>query len=382
MPGPIVVFSDLHFGERGALLRGGSADPAGRARVDALYRWLTARGPFEALIFLGDIWDLWFASFAEAREQGNYALRKLSGVPARRLVYVPGNHDHHVLVQHQLLEQITALRDDHAVEVLAHSQREYTDSFLAPLFSGASRDRLLVAYPDHVIEYGGCRLVFHHGHHTAILREGLGLFSFVPRFILERWEGIGMQEMTRSDVELAATIFFEMVYAASLSAKTRARIHKALGHWLVWTGRWSAVWGWLLRRLRLVSSEAVRGTSAFDVEFFREATTRVLELAAKEHGGTYPCDVYVFGHTHRAGITTTRGPDGEVIVVNSGCWLYEPRKDNRENEGTFVLIDSEQIGIYFQAPDLSITLQKAVPLPRRERSVEASLLPGVNTARR
>lgn len=365
MTGPIAVLSDLHFGEPLALLRGrGGRGTTGRARVDALCDWLAARGPLQALILLGDLWDLWFAPFATAREEGDYALQQLGSLPAERIVYLPGNHDHHLLLQHQLLEQIRSLRDDRAVEVLAHTQRSYTDSFLTPLFPAPARDRLLVTYPDYTVDYTGCRFVFHHGHHTSIVREGRGIFGVPPRFILQRLEGIGIQEMTRSDLELAATVFFEMLYAASFSPKTRVRFNQAWGQWLTWSARWSRLWGGLLRRLRLISSEAVRGTSAFDVEFFRDAVKRTLDLAAKEHGGHYPCDVYVFGHTHRAGIVTAGdGTQGGVTVVNTGCWLHEPRKDNRQNEGTFLLIDPEQVGLYFQASDLTITPQKTVPLP-------------------
>lgn len=379
MVGPIAVLSDLHFGEPFALLRTvGERAAVGRARVDALCDWLAAHGPLSALILLGDLWDLWFSSFATAREEGEYALQQLGGLPIERVVYLPGNHDHHLLLQHQLLQQITALRDDRAVEVLAHTQRDYPDSFLAPLFPLPARERLLVTYPDYAINYTGRRFVFHHGHHTAILREGRPIFALPTRFILHRLEGIGIQDMTRSDLELAATVFFEMLYAASFSPRARVRMNQAWGHWLTWSARWSRLWGGLLRRLRLISSEAVRGTSAFDVEFFREAVQRTLELAANEHGGHYPCDVYVFGHTHRAGIVTA--PDGArsgVTVINTGCWLHEPRKDNRRNEGTFLLIDPEQIGLYFQAPDLTITLQKAVPLPEVARPSEqpATVLP-------
>ncbi|HBY96198.1 MAG TPA: hypothetical protein DEP84_19965 [Chloroflexi bacterium] len=382
MIGPIAVLSDLHFGEPFALLRGtGEQAAAGRARVDALCDWLAARGPLKALILLGDLWDLWFASFAMAREEGDYALQQLGALPAERLVYLPGNHDHHLLLQHQLLEQITTLRDDRAVEVLAHTQRDYTDSFLAPLFPAPAREGLLVTYPDYAIEYAGRRFVFHHGHHTSIVREGRGIFALPTRFILQRLEGIGVQEMTRSDLELAATVFFEMLYAASFSPKTRVRMNQAWGHWLTWSARWSRLWGGLLRRLRLISTEAVRGTSAFDVEFFQDAVKRTLDLAAAEYGGSYPCDVYVFGHTHRAGIVTAEDAGhGAVTVVNSGCWLHEPRKDNRQNEGTFLLIDPQQVGLYFQAPDLTITLQKSLRLPalKDRRSSQDGGYPGLN----
>ena len=107
----------------------------------------------------------------------------------------------------------------------------------------------------------------------------------------------------------------------------------------------------------------MRGTSAFDVENVRHAVLRTLQLAAKEHGDHYPCDIFVFGHTHRAGITTVQTPNGPVTAVNAGCWLRETGKNNRQNEGTFVFIDSECISIYFQAPDLTIVRQQEIELP-------------------
>jgi UDP-2,3-diacylglucosamine pyrophosphatase LpxH len=367
MQGPIAVFSDLHFGDMDALL-GVRGDPkhdaAALRRIESLRQWLGARAPLGAMVLLGDIWDLWQSSFQDARREGTPALHALTGVPCERIIYLPGNHDHHLLVQHQLLDQIVAMNDDDRdFGPLAITQRDYTQSYLAPLFAPEARDRLLVTYPDYMMEYAGRRLVFHHGHHTTILREGRGIFSFVPRIILHRLEGVPMAQITRSDVELASQIFFEMMYAVSQGARTRQRLNSAWDRYLNLTRRFGGGWRGLLRRLRLISSESIRGTSAFDVYSFRHPVERMLQLAAAEHDGDYPCDIYIFGHTHRAGVVTHEETlVGDVVVVNSGGWLYEPTKDNRQNEGTFLLIEPSQLGLYFQAPDGTITLRAALPL--------------------
>lgn len=353
---PILVISDVHFGEGDALLRvRDEGDAEGRARVDGLMEWLADHAPFQQIVLLGDIWELWAASFDEAVAESGYFLERLAALEAGPIVYVPGNHDHHLLVQHQLVEQILAMRDDRDLEVPARTQRRYEVSHLARLFPAHARSRFVVSYPDHFARVGGHDVVFHHGHHTVLLHEGPTTFSWMSLFILQRMEEIGLHDVTRSDLELAGTIWFEAMYAASLGKRTRAKMNHLWERFLAVKSWFAAASTFVLHPIQWWLRQVERGTVAQEVGGYGTAVERILALAAEEHGHPIPCDAYVFGHTHRAGIVRSRDAEGRPrILANAGTWLYEPSKRNRASEGTFLLIDDQHLVLYRQGSDLSI----------------------------
>lgn len=344
----ILVLSDLHFGEGDALL-------ASRERVDALVEWLADRSPYQEIILLGDIWELWMGSFQEATAESAYLLRRLAELPSERIIFLPGNHDHHLLVQHQMVEQIQALRDDRALEVPARTQRQFEDSHLSRLLPASARARFVVSYPDYMTTLAGHPIVCHHGHHTAMLHSGPSLFSSAPLFIMRRLEEVGVHEVQRSDLELASTIFFEAMYAASLGTHTRRKMNELWDRLLTLWRRVTWVLTLVLRPIQRWVSRRERGTPAHEVNTYAKAVVRCLALAEQELGAPLPCEAYLFGHTHRAGIgRTTDGAGKPLLIANAGTWLHEPMKRNARSEGTFLLLDAEGIMLYRQAPDLSV----------------------------
>jgi UDP-2,3-diacylglucosamine pyrophosphatase LpxH len=373
-PEKILVISDTHFGEEDALLRvRGEADAAARARVDALVEWLAAQGPLKEIVLLGDIWELWTATFAEARVASDYFLSRLATLDFGQMLFLPGNHDHHLLVQHQVLEQILAMRDDRDLEVPAHVQRRFDDSYLARLLPLAARERFTVTYPDHLASVGGRYVVFHHGHHTAILQGNRNVFSPGPLFIMQRLEEIGLHEVTRSDLELAGTILFELMYAFSLGERTRAKMNRLWERFLTLKRRAGVAWAFLLRIVQRRVSESSRGTPAQEVGSFASAAERMLALAEQEVGEPVPCEAYIFGHTHRAGIVPVQGEQGRrFVLANAGTWLHEPAKGNAASEGTFLLLDPDQIALYRQSEDLSINSLQMEPWPDPWEPVKAT----------
>lgn len=362
----ILVISDTHFGEGDAML-------ASRERVDRLIEWLEAQGDFQEIVLLGDIWELWTASFQEATAESHYLLERLAALPAGRIVYLPGNHDHHLLVQHQLVEQIQALRDDRALEVPAHTQREFEDSHLSRLLPVSARARFLVSYPDYFTTIGEHPLVFHHGHHTSLLHSGPSLFSSAPRFILQRLEEVGLHDMRRSDLELASTIFFEAMYAASLGRQTRRKMNAAWDRLLTFREHVTWLVGLMLRPLQRWVLSRERGTPEQEVNRYAPAATRSLALAEGELERPILCDGYFFGHTHRAGIGHSVDVRGApMILANAGTWLHEPSKRNDSSEGTFLLISAEGVFLYRQWPDLSIRELDRERWPERDGGDEAA----------
>jgi UDP-2,3-diacylglucosamine pyrophosphatase LpxH len=270
------------------------------------------------------------------------------------MIFLPGNHDHHLLVQHQLVEQILAMRDDRDLEVPANTQRRYTDSHLANLLPPDARKRFVVSYPDHFAVLGDRHVIFHHGHQMVLLRGGRSIFASVPLFILQRVEEIGLHDITRSDLELAGTIFFELMYAASRGSRTRTKMNQTWERFLALKTRTSNLVSVLLRPIQYWISSVARGTPEQDVQSYGAAVSRILALAEEEHGQPLPCDAYIFGHTHRAGIAHHVEEGSTRMIVNAGTWLHEPSKANAASEGTFVILDSDHIALYRQGDDLSI----------------------------
>lgn len=369
----ILVISDTHFGEKEALLRvGDDGGVAGRARVDGLIEWLAEQGPFKEIVLLGDIWELWTATLAEAREDAGYFLERLASLDFGQLFFLPGNHDHHLLIQHQMMEQIFAMRDDRDLEVPAHIQRRYTDSHLARMFPLAARDRFIVTYPDHLASVGGRYVVFHHGHHAAIMHQKPNVFAPGPLFIIQRLEEIGLHEVTRSDLELAGTILFELMYAFSLGERTRAKMNHLWERFLTLKRRVGIVSAFLLRIIQRRVNEVARGTAEQEVRSYSYAAERMLELGEQEHGEPIPCDAYIFGHTHRAGIVNVVAAKGRrFVLANAGTWLHEPAKRNAASEGTFLLLDPQHICLYRQGDDLSIRPLQIESWPDPWEPVEA-----------
>jgi UDP-2,3-diacylglucosamine pyrophosphatase LpxH len=364
----ILVISDTHFGEPDAMLQAGdNGTVAARARIEGLMDWLASQGRFREIVLIGDIWELWTATFAEARADSAYFLSCLASLDFDEMIFLPGNHDHHLLVQHQLVEQILAMRDDRDLEVPANTQRRYTDSHLANLLPPEARARFVVSYPDHFSVLGGRHVIFHHGHQMVLLRGGRSIFASVPLFILQRVEEIGLHDITRSDLELGGTIFFELMYAASRGSRTRTKMNQTWERFLALKTRTSNLVSILLRPIQYWISTVARGTPEQDVQSYGAAVSRILALAEEEHGQPLPCDAYVFGHTHRAGIANHVEEGRTRLIVNAGTWLHEPSKANAASEGTFLILDTEHIALYRQGDDLSIRPLdiKAWPEPAR-----------------
>jgi UDP-2,3-diacylglucosamine pyrophosphatase LpxH len=361
---PIIVLSDLHFGEDDATLGvGPSTSPESEERVNVLADQLEALGPLDELVLLGDIFELWTASFARAHREAACFLARMGSLPLERIVYLPGNHDHHLLIEHIELEDAARVRRGEAPQREYLPHRQYADSFLEGLLPPAARDKLVVKYPDHVRTFNGKRLVFHHGHHLATLRGG-DLFSTGPLFIIERLEGVGLSLLTRKELEKGSTIFYEMMYSAALGEGTRTRMNE-IWDWIQFRQRdWRALRRLVLRRLGFPSSENVRGTERMDIECFEGPARWLFRLMAEEGSLEGAPDCYIFGHTHRSGIYRIPASETEgspaFYLVNSGCWLVEPAKENREHVNTLVVI-GEEVGIY-RLEGGELRLKDSVPL--------------------
>jgi len=343
---PIVVLSDTHFGEEDATLGvsplGTLRDEGNRRRVDALVESLGKQGPFQEIVLLGDIFELWLSPATRALTEASYFFQRISALDVERIVYVVGNHDHHLLIRHIEQEEAQAIAARKGLSSPYRPQLDFHRSFLRGLFPEEARPAFLVRYPDHTIRLGDKRLIFHHGHHLACLQEGLDFFSFAPLFIVEKLEERPLERLSRKDLERGSTIFFEAMHAIALGERTPAKINR-LWDWLqLIRGGWEGLCHFLRIRLGKGGTRNRRGTEAMDIHRFDKAVERLLHMRAQELGEEVRYDAFVFGHTHRAGLFS----GGQIRLANAGCWLREVSKPNEENINTLLLVDRESLSLY------------------------------------
>ena len=317
----VVALSDLHLGDEASVANPFEQIPprvaaSGLALPDApafdapsairaqIGRALDrSDGPLE-LVLHGDILDLSNASPRVVVDQARaFFARVLDGLSPARIVFVPGNHDHHVWA---------VLADSRAWTSLARGATEHVDplflrtpfdgwpldgddaasALLRAIFPVAHRPVLRVAYPAYRTSVGARTLLFLHGHHADTTSAWPG------RFLLRAGTLEEIEAFTSGWVEL---MFHGLKQAGRLTALAQK------------------TWVELDRAKRALRSHRDRrdvppGDGARDVG---PALARLLELVRRAEPLPEAFDT-IFGHTHRY-LDGARGPHG--LVFNTGGWL-------------------------------------------------------------
>ena len=305
-----LIVSDLHFGSGDDLLAG----PAALERIEPELAWA------DELVINGDLFELVFASLREAIDAARPFLA-LADRRVRRIHYIPGNHDHHLV---SLARDERRLRDalhDHAPPV-------------AGVPPAARLLRTLCPVADIVTAYPACELdgiAFLHGHHIdAHARSS-------DRWLMDglAWQLTGTarpERLTADDYEALTAPLYELMYEiANLPSGRRAQ--ERLERWLHGLAAIAHAPRQASQRLAALihlsgHDDAERLLRAHDAP-----TTRVLEAmqAVCDDLDIGPRTV-VFGHTHVAldGVCT---PDGRHRLFNSGAWVWDRRGRERSNHG-------------------------------------------------
>jgi UDP-2,3-diacylglucosamine pyrophosphatase LpxH len=98
------VISDTHLGDRLSTVDGKTGEIL-RSAVAEL-------GELDQVILLGDIFDFWQSPVEDSLERGREAISGLFTLEnVKRIVYVPGNHDHHVCRMYIMEETARRLRE-------------------------------------------------------------------------------------------------------------------------------------------------------------------------------------------------------------------------------------------------------------------------------
>lgn len=164
----------------------------------------------DEVVLLGDFLDLLFATIEHAFERADGLVELLAQtLPGKRLVWLAGNHDHHILVRR--LEAVIELRI-----ATAKPYDELRERWHASFFFGAFLRRRLahteiqIAYPSHRIG----EVVLSHGHYLDGEVRGS-----VPNRLLQggfwRLAGGHKRTPTIEDYEAALLPLTELLFAAA-----------------------------------------------------------------------------------------------------------------------------------------------------------------------
>jgi UDP-2,3-diacylglucosamine pyrophosphatase LpxH len=330
-----------------------------------LERLAPALEGIDELIFLGDLFDFLFGSVGEAVDAADGLLRLIAErLPGKRLVFLAGNHDHH-LVHRDAENRIEALLasglspgGEGEGAPSAEDERAgpgFFRSFLARRLPGVEVE---IAYPEY--EFGG--VLCTHGHYLDPHARLAG--SRGSRLLTRTLWGIAAggpeQPQTVEDYESVITLLTEWLYAAAQmphgthaqqnvfrATQRAAKVESALRRPLH-----------ALRRLRgeRAPPEPPPRHSAYpaaSVVSPSDPSEHALEAFAQvvaNLGWAARSDRIVFAHTHQPLACVRSSGDARTRYWNTGSWIYEPPQGSPQAHerylryawpGTAVVIDDE-----------------------------------------
>jgi UDP-2,3-diacylglucosamine pyrophosphatase LpxH len=312
----LVIVSDIHFGnDWSALVMGDN-------RLK-LVEGIRALGPIDELVLLGDIFDFWTTTLGDALEQGRElfkALFKLDNVG--RMIFIPGNHDHHVVRLHYAEQVSKRLRaGDLEPPELTIPMMSDCPAF-EPLKPEGATVPLFMTYPWHQVEVRGRTALLTHGHLLGFFERSLWRPKrrFLNAYLHKRNPSVDL-----NDMEAFLSPYYEML---SLSTAVPGVVDSRY------------------RFYRIVSRTAkVLGfESEYRVSSFRDTTIEqnAVEIETLlDHFFSEKPDYFIYGHTHRPGALDL--PLSGTLAVNTGGWFNEPNPANNPGYTIIEVTDTVRI---------------------------------------
>ncbi len=383
-----LVVSDTHFGAW-----------TGRdllAEEPFLERLAPALEGIDELIFLGDLYDFLFGSVAGAVDASDGLLRLIAEkLPGKKLVFLAGNHDHHLVHRDAESRVEAALAEGRSPGDLAAAHLAagaepgpaYFRSFLARRLPGVEVE---IAYP----AYAFAGVLCTHGHYLdphARLGGSRG-DRLLTRTLWSIATGGPEDPKTIEDYESVITLLTEWLYiAAQMPHGTHAQqnVFRASRR----LGRVGSALGLPVREVRKLA-DRFRDTGADGEELpSEEHYDRVVSAEAERQrreapasGAAWPQPTYpaasvvspsdpseaaleafaqvvanlgwgerfdriVFAHTHQPLAAVRSSLDSRIRYWNTGSWIYEPDLRSRQSyarylryawPGTAVVIDDDE----------------------------------------
>lgn len=327
----IVSLSDLHLGEDECTL-------ADEKVIDDFRDELQKMGQIDQLVLLGDVLDLSMASFSQAVETAKEFFGKVGELDGiKEIIFVPGNHDHHLWVQHIEDQAMVKRIQEGKLPEKPDYIKEFrgNESFLSGLLPPKAKEKLVVKYPNHTAQVKGSNYFFHHGHHLSpegtllmTVKEALEKNASLNDFELHNSP---IHELIQYSLEQSDSMREKMEFAweqggalsAILTVVDEMTDKRGWGGKIVHLGYW----------LSIIAGEmkphAMRG-SDIDDRIIKDME-RYLKLSRVD-----ACNWFVYGHTHLPG---GKRREDSFSVVNTGSWL----KSSDRTYNTYVIIDDEVV---------------------------------------
>lgn len=377
-----LVISDTHFGAWTGrdLLR----------EEFFLERLAPALEGIDELIFLGDLFDFLFGSVEEAVEAAGGLLALIAArMAGKRLVFLAGNHDHHLVHRDEEDRLEAKLAGRAPLTSAAAPGPAFFQAFLERSLPGVEIE---IAYPTY--RFG--EILLTHGHYLdphARLGGSRG-DQLLTRTLWAIAAGGPEQPTCIEDYESVTTLLTEWLYiAAQMPHGTHAQrnVFRAAQR----AGRFASALGAPVRRAKRVAAELRdHGVGAptrqlpserhFDTVVHEEAARQAREQPIvgdpparplypeptvvsrsdpSEHaleafaqvvenlGWGEETETIVFAHTHQPLGAVRASLDSRLRFWNTGSWIYEPDLSSRQAyarylryawPGTAVLIDEEK----------------------------------------
>jgi calcineurin-like phosphoesterase family protein len=340
-----LVISDTHFGAWTGddLLRHQFA-------LDALS---PALADVDELIILGDLYDFLFSTvenaFASAEAFFSLVEERMAG---KRLVFLAGNHDHHIAVRQlaTYVEFEVATADEEELEAALAGHRGFFKRYLDRRLPDIDSE---IVYPTYRF---GDALCFH-GHYLDAHMTG----SLADRLLNRGTWGIagGRQpKPTISDYEATIVPLTELLYTVAQLPNGTAAQQSALEH----LQRLAHLAGFVRAPARELSRlrKTLRGRGRSRAEPNPARTVDPTDhpsgaLSAygkvvRNLGWDQETKTMVFAHTHQPLARAADDAGDGLVFWNTGSWIYEPpggdeaweRYRERAWPGSAVLLDTDR----------------------------------------
>jgi len=393
-----VCLSDMHLGEEDSLLTnlkeaGTDTDPTGaspvmRQLVECL-KYLISKNENKkkpALILNGDILELALATTNEAAmvfERFMELIMPSNGELFEKIIYIPGNHDHHLWElarETQYVNYLKQIEPGKHLNIPWHTTNIFVEDdpnpvptyFLTKLvqrFSHLKDFVITVAYPNFGLLGEDSRkcVIFHHGHFIESLYQLMSIlrtqlfpdrerpgqvweiegenFAWIDFF----WSTMGRSGEAGQDIELIYEKMRDREELKNLLSDLVDNLDKQYNlpgwdrltnksiEWLLHKGVDKIAWAERSKTDRPLSKDAERGLWAY-------MNGPLKQQILTECKQNMPSDVtFVFGHTHKPfqEDMNFRGYPKWVNVYNSGGWVVETVEAQPLHGGAVILIDED-----------------------------------------
>jgi UDP-2,3-diacylglucosamine pyrophosphatase LpxH len=312
----LVIVSDMHFGNDYAAL----ADDGNRKK---LTEGIRALGPVDELVLLGDIFDFWTASLSDALGRGRELIAELLKLDnVGRMVFIPGNHDHHV-VRLRYAEEVNKKLRSGDLEPPELTIPMMSDCpALEPLKPDGAVVPLFMTYPWHQVTVRGRTALLTHGHLLGFFERSLWRpkRKFLNAYLLKKNPSVDL-----NDMEAFLSPYYEML---SLSTAVPGVVDARYRFYRI-VGRTAKVLGF---------------ESEYRVSSFRDTTIEqnAVEIETLlDHFFSEKPDYFIYGHTHRAAALDL--PLSGTLAVNAGGWFDEPNPNDNARYTIVEVTDEARI---------------------------------------